>query len=97
MSELFGLLPENAFESKDMITRWYILGKERFETELNVEKLLKTVRNLKIHTDLTKERKASLGLKGKNIIEVDSDEHAEEVIRDELHDMLQSKMARILS
>lgn len=76
------MLPEDPFDSKDMIVRWYLIGKERFEDELNIEKLLKAVRTLKIHTNLTKERKASLGLKGKNILEVDSDQYAAEEVRD---------------
>lgn len=90
MRDLFGCLPEEPFSTTDMISRWYIIGKERLESELNIEKLLRTLRNLKIHTDLTKKRKASLNLKGKNVIEVDSDEAMEEEFRDELKDRIQS-------
>ena len=97
MRELLGYLPEEPFSTPNMISRWYIIGKERFESELNIEKLIKTVRNLKIHTDFTKERKASLNLKGKNIIEVDSDEYRKEEIRDELKDAIKSKVTRVFA
>ena len=61
--EFFGCLPDDdPFSAPDMITRWYVIGKKRFEAELNIEKLLKTLRSLKIHTNLTREAKAKLSL-----------------------------------
>jgi len=69
------LLPEDGLEASDMITRWYVIGKNRFENELNIEKLLKLIRSLRMHTNFTREAKASMSLKDTNIIEVDSDEN----------------------
>ena len=66
-------MPDEPFSTPDIITRWYLIGKERFEAELNIEKILKTIRSLKIHTNFTREEKAVIMLRDKNVIEVDSD------------------------
>lgn len=77
-----------------MITRWYLIGKSRFEAELNIEKMLKTIRSLKIHTNFTREEKASILLRDKNVIEIDSDEHSKKEIGDKLKKCIASAVER---
>ena len=58
-----------------MITRWYVGGVRRFESELNLIKVLKTLRNLKIGMDATiRSDQSPAILHPKNVIEVDSDD-----------------------
>ena len=74
MRSYFGCLPDEVLDLKDLTSRWFVLGKERFERELNLEKVLKTLRNLRILTLNDKEKKARLALESLNSIEVDSDD-----------------------
>lgn len=70
----FRCLPQDAFELKDITARWFIIGRDRLDKELNLEKLLRTLRNIKILTLSDKERKAKLALNELNTIQVDSDD-----------------------
>ena len=58
---------------KDAALRWFIIGKERLDSEINLEKVLKTLRNMKILTLNDKSTKAHLNLDQANVIELDSD------------------------
>jgi len=70
---LFGCLSENPKEAKDSATRYFVIGLSRFERELNIDKILKTLRNVKAST-LDKELKANLEIERFNVIEVDSED-----------------------
>lgn len=43
-----GCFPENVLHSPNMVNRWYVIGKKRLEEELNLVKILKTLRNVKV-------------------------------------------------
>ena len=51
-----------------------MIGKERFDSEINIEKLLRSLRNLKILSMGNKDVKAKLTLDKANMIEVDSED-----------------------
>ena len=79
---MFGCIPEEATDVDDAATRFFILGLARFEKELNIDRILKTLRNVKAST-LDKDKKAMCAIEKQNVIEVDSDdllaaEHAKE-------------------
>lgn len=46
--DLFGCFPDNVLHASDQMTRWLMIGKERFEKELDILKVLKRLRRTKI-------------------------------------------------
>jgi hypothetical protein len=64
---------DDYIDAKDIALRWFLIGKQRFENEINLEKVLKSLRNVKILTLNDKNRKATLALENENVIEIDSD------------------------
>lgn len=80
--------PKNVIHAPDMLTRWYIIGKKRFEKEQNLVKLMKTIKNLKIMMDPTKYQKAQCIFHAKNVIEVDSDD----IIRNQMGENFKGMM-----
>ena len=58
MRHITGYLPEEALELKDAASRWFVIGKDRFEREINLGRVLKTLRNVKKLTLAEKEKKA---------------------------------------
>ena len=65
-------MPGKPFKSKDPVTRWFLIGRERLAKELSYDKLLNSVRGLKLQSGFHR-AKASLMERGKNVIEIDSD------------------------
>lgn len=75
--DCFGCLAEDSLKMQQLSSRWFIIGRDKLENELNMIKLLKNVRNLKImakEDSSLKERKAKLILDNLATINVDSDE-----------------------
>lgn len=58
------------------MTRWLMIGKERFERELDIVRVLKRLRRTKIFQarKLSKEQRAELMLEPLNLIEVDTED-----------------------
>ena len=69
-----GCLPDNAIKAHDMSTRWYVLGKQRLETEFNIIKVIKSLRTLNMLGKPSRDTKAHMILDKKNLIEVDTDD-----------------------
>lgn len=88
------MLPEEPFATRDLLTRWFVIGKERFEKEMDFEKVLKALRSLKIHTNFTREAKASMSLRDKNVIEIDSEGYVKEQLQDEIRKSFSTAVAR---
>ena len=61
-------------EPRGGTARWFKIGRDRFESEINLEKVLRTLRNLKILSLSNKYVKAKLVLDKANTIEVDSED-----------------------
>ena len=57
---LMGCLPETALKAQDMSTRWYILGRKRLEAEMNIVKIIKSLRTLNIREKPSRETKAQM-------------------------------------
>lgn len=70
---MFGCLSEEASDHKDVASRYFVLGLSRFEKELNIDRILKTLRDVKVET-LDKDKKAMCAIAKQNVIEVDSDD-----------------------
>ena len=58
LRNLAGCLPESAIKAQDMSTRFFILGKQRLESELNIVKVLKQLRTLTLLEKPSREAKA---------------------------------------
>ena len=71
-----GCLADEASDLRDAASRFFVMGLSRFEEELNIDKILWTLRNVKSQV-LTKQKEAMLAIDTNNIIEVDSDDIAE--------------------
>ena len=65
-------LPEKPLKTTDLIQRWFIIARDRFERELCIEKLLRVVRNVKSLVDPDESRK--MFLERQNLIEIDTDD-----------------------
>lgn len=70
---LFGCLTDDPKQTQDIASRYFIIGLSRFERELNIDKILKTIRNVKAST-LDKDKKALCAIEKQNVIEVDSED-----------------------
>ena len=55
----------------DKAKRWFIIGRQRYKKEVNLEKMVKTIRNLKLLNMKDRDTKAKLVMEAKNIIDVD--------------------------
>lgn len=73
MQNLFGF-NDDVLSYKSLVTRYFIIARGRFEKEINLEKLLKTLRNVKILSLSDRKLKAKLDTAELNTIAVDSDE-----------------------
>ena len=73
-SHIFGCLATDALQVNNKAIRWFIIGKERLDNEINLEKVLKTLRQFRILFLQDKEKKARLATENKNYIAVDSDD-----------------------
>ena len=69
-----GCLSTDAHSLRQVTARWFVIGRERFEKELNIEKVLKTLRNLRIVSLAKRGIWAQLAIDARNVIEVDSED-----------------------
>lgn len=74
IQKCFNCLSYDVTELKSKAARWFVIGKERFDRELNIEKVLKHIRNFECLALKDEKVKAALELERQNIIEVDSDD-----------------------
>lgn len=58
----------------DLVGRWFSIGRRKFDEELNIVKILRGLRNLKLLAKPSDVRKAQLVLEPDNIIAVDSED-----------------------
>lgn len=46
--EIFNCFPDNILHARDQMSRWFMIGKARFEKEIEIIKMLKSLRRTKI-------------------------------------------------
>ena len=69
---LFGCVSDDVVKVKDLITRWYIVGKSKLEKELDMIHVLKSLHYLRMIRP-NDEEKAQVMIDPMNVVELDDD------------------------